>query len=80
MKIENEIIERVQAPTPQFFKTVRKVGLMLGAVGTALLTAPVALPTVVVSAAGYLVAAGLVASAVSSAAVEGSRAPERDGS
>src|SRR5690606_23384674 len=69
MKFSDELISRVNAPTPTFFKTVRRVALTLGAIGTALLTAPVALPAAVTTVAGYLVAAGLVATAVSSAAV-----------
>lgn len=69
MKLNQEIIHRVKAPTPKFFKTVRRIAITLGAVGTALLTAPVALPAAITTVAGYLVAAGLVATAVSSAAV-----------
>ncbi|QNL51982.1 hypothetical protein H8S90_10625 [Olivibacter sp. SDN3] len=68
--MKNEIIERVKAPTPGFFKKVRSIGLTVGAVGTALLSAPVSLPAVLVTAAGYMVAVGLVASAVSTAARE----------
>ena len=75
MKFNDELISRVNAPTPTFFKTVRRVALTLGAIGTALLTAPVALPAAVTTVAGYLVAAGLVATAVSSAAV--ADVPER---
>ena len=69
MKFEQELINRIMAPTPKFFKAVRRVGVVLGTVGTALLAAPVVLPAMVTTVAGYLVAAGLVATAVSSAAV-----------
>ncbi len=68
--MKKEIVRRVTAPTPQFFKTIRKIGIALGAMGGALLAAPVALPVLVTSIAGYMVAAGLVASAVSSTAVD----------
>lgn len=68
--------ERLAAPTPSFFKKIRNIGLTLGAIGGALLTAPVTLPAAVVTIAGYLVAAGLVASAVSVTAVEDPQAPE----
>ena len=61
---------RLQSPTPKFFRKIRNAGLILGAIGTALLTAPVALPAVVTAAAGYLVTAGLVASAISTATVK----------
>ncbi|GAA4777930.1 hypothetical protein GCM10023231_00450 [Olivibacter ginsenosidimutans] len=66
-----EIIERVQAPTPKFFKKIRTIGLTLGAIGGALLTAPITLPPTVLSIAGYLATAGIMASAVATAAKEG---------
>lgn len=69
MKFEQEFINRLNAPTPRFFKSIRRIALMLGAAGTALLAAPVALPATLTTVAGYLVAAGLIATAVSSAAV-----------
>jgi ABC-type xylose transport system permease subunit len=64
------ISERLSAPTPAFFKKIRTIGLTLGAIGGALLSAPLSLPAVVTTIAGYLVAAGLVASAVSITAVD----------
>jgi len=59
------IIERVQAPTPDFFKKLRNIGLAIAAVSAAVLTAPIALPAVVVSIAGYAAVAGGVIGAVS---------------
>ena len=64
------LMERIQAPTPKFFKTLRTVGLALAAVGGTLLAAPVAIPIGLVTAAGYLTLAGGVLSAVSQTAVE----------
>ena len=66
----NEITERIKSPTPKFFKKIRTIGLTLGAVGGALLTAPITLPATVVTIAGYLATAGIVASAISSVAKE----------
>lgn len=60
----NELIERIKAPTPPFFKKIIKIGLTVGAVGVTLLSAPVALPIVITKIAGYLATAGLVATAV----------------
>lgn len=60
-----EIVHRVQAPTPKFFKTIRTIGLTLAAIGGAVIAAPIALPVGLVSTAGYLVVAGGVLSAVS---------------
>jgi hypothetical protein len=64
------IKERINAPTPKFFKKVRNIGLVLAAISATLLTTPVALPVVVVKVAGYLAVAGSVASAVSQTATE----------
>lgn len=64
------VIDRAKAPTPKFFKVLRSVGLVLAAVGGAIMTAPISLPAVVVSIAGYLTVAGGVISAVSQVTVE----------
>jgi len=67
---EMNLIERVQSPTPKFFKKLRNIGLILGATSAAILAAPVALPVAVVSVAGYLAVACGVISAVSQTAVD----------
>ncbi|WP_269222474.1 hypothetical protein [Flavobacterium sp. IMCC34518] len=59
------IVKRVKAPTPKFFKVLRNIGLALAAVGGTVLAAPIALPVVVSSIGGYLAVAGGVLSAVS---------------
>ena len=59
------IVKRIQAPTPKFFKVLRTIGLVLAAVGGTILAAPVALPVVIVSIGGYIAVAGGVISAVS---------------
>jgi hypothetical protein len=64
------LIERIESPTPSFFKKVRNIGLVLAAISATLLTTPVALPLVIVKIAGYLAVAGSVASAVSQTATE----------
>ncbi|MFD2963011.1 MULTISPECIES: hypothetical protein [Olivibacter] len=68
--MKTEITERIKSPTPKFFKRIRTIGLTLGAVGGALLTAPITLPATVVTIAGYLATAGIVASAISTVAKE----------
>jgi uncharacterized membrane protein HdeD (DUF308 family) len=65
------IKERMQQPKSKFFGTLSKVGLVIAAVGGALLGAPVVLPAVLIQAAGYLVVAGGVMSAVSELSVGG---------
>lgn len=63
------VIERMQEPTPKFFRVLRNTGIVLTALSGALLSAPVLLPAAVVSVAGYLAVAGAVAGAVSQAAI-----------
>ncbi len=67
---EMTVVERVKAPTPKFFKTLRTIGIALAAAGGALLAAPIALPAAVISIAGYVVLAGGVMTAVSQTAVD----------
>jgi hypothetical protein len=64
------IIKRVQAPTPKFFKVLRNIGLVLAAVSGNILASPIALPVLVTSVAGYLSVAGGVISAVSQLTIE----------
>jgi hypothetical protein len=67
----NEIVNRVSAPTPKFFKTLRNIGLILATISGTIAAAPIALPAVVIKIAGYLAVASGVTSAVSQTAVEG---------
>lgn len=64
------VIERAQAPTPKFFKTLRTVGLILVAVSGSILTAPITLPIALLTVASYAAVAGSVLSAVSQITVE----------
>jgi hypothetical protein len=61
--------ERMQSPTPKFFKKIRNIGLILAAISGTLVAAPIALPAVVIQIAGYLGVASAVASAVSQTVV-----------
>ena len=58
-------IKRAKASTPKFFKVLLNIGLGLAAVAGTVLAAPIALPVIVTSVAGYLAVAGGVISAVS---------------
>ncbi|MBP7500378.1 MAG: hypothetical protein KA796_11030 [Chryseobacterium sp.] len=64
-----KIVERIQEPTPKFFKKIRNIGLMLTAISGVIATAPISLPAVLVTVAGYLAVAGGIASAISQTAV-----------
>ena len=61
------LLERLCEPTPKFFKKLRAIGLILAAAGGVLVAAPRALPAAVVTAGGYLIVAGSVATAISQA-------------
>ncbi|KAB1068998.1 hypothetical protein F6U93_04385 [Tamlana haliotis] len=63
------IIQRLTGPTPKFFRVLRNIGLGLAAAGGAILSAPISLPSLVVTIATYLTVAGTVATAVSQTAV-----------
>lgn len=62
--------KRWNAKTPTFWKKVQRIGIVAGALGAALVAAPVALPAVLVTASGYLVAVGGVTAALSQLTVE----------
>jgi hypothetical protein len=66
-----KLSERVNSPTPKFFKKVRNTGLILATLGGSILASPVSLPAIVIKIAGYLAVAGTVAGTVSQTAVEG---------
>lgn len=78
------IAERIQSPTPTFFKKIRNIGIILTAVSGTLLGAPIALPLVVMKIASYMAVASMVAAAVSQTAVveepEATNANEGNGS
>ena len=70
------LIERMSAPTPTFFKRLRNAGLVLTAVSGTIITSPVSLPAGVVQVVGYFAVAGAVASAVSQAATNNDEQPK----
>lgn len=72
------VIERTKSPTPKFFRVLRSIGLALLALSGSVIAAPVILPAVVVSVAGYLAVAGGVLSAVSQMTVDDDAKAEED--
>lgn len=64
-----KIQERYQKKTPKFFKKLRNIGIAIATGGGALLSAPVSLPTALVSIATYMVVVGTTVGAVSQAVV-----------
>lgn len=67
---EMNLVQRIKAPTPKFFKKLRTIGLGLAAIGGAILAAPVAVPAGIVTIAGYIALAGGIMTAVSQTAVD----------
>lgn len=65
-----EFLFRLAKPTPKFFRDLRNIGIGLGAVGGALLTAPVVLPAAVISLGGYLVVTGSVMGVIAQTATD----------
>lgn len=72
------LLQRVQAPTPGFFKKLRNIGLGLTAISGAFLAAPIALPAFLVTAAGYMAVAGTIVGTVSQLAVKGPKEEYED--
>ncbi|MBL7737491.1 MAG: hypothetical protein JNL51_18675 [Chitinophagaceae bacterium] len=64
------VLERAASPTPKFFRLLRTIGLALATISGVILTAPVSLPAIVTTIAGYVAVAGSVATAVSQVTVE----------
>lgn len=73
------IQERAKAPTPNFFRILRTIGLSLLAVSGGIMAAPIALPAAVVTVAGYVAVAGGVISAVSQVTVKDIKAKKDQG-
>jgi hypothetical protein len=67
------IKERFLAPTPKFWKKVQSIGLVLSAVGTVLITAPVGLPIAIITAGGYAAFGGSLIAAMSQLTVDDSQ-------
>jgi hypothetical protein len=59
------LLERAASPTPTFFQKLRNIGLVLAAISAAIISAPVAMPAIISTIAGYLAVAGTVLSGVS---------------
>ena len=77
MKNKNmNVVERVVAPTPKWFKILRTIGITLASVGGVIIASPIALPVGLVSAAGYLVLGGSIISIVSQTALKSEEVPE----
>ncbi|MFK7078875.1 hypothetical protein V3470_10485 [Flavobacterium oreochromis] len=73
-----KIVDRIQSPTPKFFKVLRNIGLVLLSVSGVIATAPVSLPAIIVTVSGYAAVAGGILSAVSQLTVTSEEKFERE--
>ncbi|GAA0878954.1 hypothetical protein GCM10009119_19220 [Algoriphagus jejuensis] len=77
MNLLKEVKNRAMAPTPPFFQFLKKAGLIIAAVGTAMLTAPGAVPDVLLAYAAHAVTAGTILVSICQLTVDESRLEER---
>jgi len=76
MKNNNmNLIERIKAPTPKWFKIIRNISIVLASIGGIIIASPVTLPVGLVSVAGYLVLGGSIISVVSQTGVQSEETP-----
>ena len=64
------IKQRWCAKTPKFWRRVQKISIIIGAVAGVIISAPIALPAVVVTLSGYAITAGTVAATLSQLTIE----------
>ncbi|MBN7813443.1 hypothetical protein J0A68_20980 [Algoriphagus sp. H41] len=60
MNLISEVKSRALAPTPPFFQLLKKVGLIIAAVGTTVLAAPGHVPEILLDYAAHAVTAGTI--------------------
>ena len=64
------IKQRWCAKTPKFWKKVQKISIIVGAVAGVIISAPIALPAVLITLSGYAITAGTVAATLSQLTTE----------
>lgn len=70
MKNRNlNLVSRIAAPTPKWFRMIRNLGITLSAIGGTLVAAPVVLPAALVTIGGYMLLGGTLIGAVSQTAI-----------
>ena len=65
-----KIKDRIKSESPQLFKRITNICLIIGAIGGAIATAPIALPAVLITASGYMITAGAIGATVSKLTVK----------
>jgi hypothetical protein len=77
MNVLNEVKNRAMSPTPPFFQFLKKAGLLIAAVGTAVLTAPGIIPEILLTYAGHAVTAGTILVTICQLTVDDGKMEER---
>ncbi|OOG69937.1 hypothetical protein [Algoriphagus sp. A40] len=77
MNLLSEVKTRALAPTPPFFQLLKKAGLLIAAVGMAIMTAPGLVPELIQQAAGYAITAGTILVSICQLTVDESRLEEK---
>ena len=65
-----QLKDRWNAKTPRFWKNIQRIAIVAGTIAGVILTAPIALPAGLITAAGYVVTAGTVAVTLSQLTIE----------
>ena len=72
------LVQRWQGKTPKFWKKVQAIGVSVGIIGGAILSAPFTLPAAVVTIGGYMVAVGSVSATLSQLTIDEKIEPKED--
>jgi len=65
-----KIKDRLRKKSPKLFQRITNACVAVGAVGAVLLSAPISLPVLITSLAGYMVVAGSIGASVSKLTVD----------
>lgn len=77
MNLITEVKTRALAPSPPFFQLLKKAGLLIAAIGTAVLTAPGAVPEILQAYAAHAVTAGTILVSICQLTVDDTALEER---
>jgi len=67
-----KIKDRIKSKSPNLFRNITNICVTIGAIGGALMLAPISLPAGVIALSGYLVTIGAVGGAISKITIEDS--------
>lgn len=77
MNTIDEIQYRATAPTPPFFQNLKRIGLLIAAIGLAIMTAPGMVPEILQEYAGYAITAGTILVSICQLTVDEVKLEER---